>query len=424
MKDFRIVLSAEERSGLARTPEAVRVGVPCPKGLIEDPAQLVLMDAADRVVPFQARPLAHWSDRSVKWLLLDALVELRAGERIELSLRTGASTAQTMPAPQVVIAETEKRIQVGTGTASFVIDRQGTGLIAAASVGTTSLLAAKGSRISLSTADGAEYVAKIDRVVVEESGPIRATVVMSGGLAGERGSLPLQFQSRLTFTAGATSVRLDFRIRNPQAAQHVDGLWDLGDRGSVCFKDVSIKLFPNLPPRRLRWYAEPEQSWNESEPAAWSLYQDSSGGERWDSTNHVDSSGTSTVKFRGYQIRGGSGQTSGDRATPCLCAVSDSGWIAATAHPFWQNFPKALRWQAEALEIGLFPAESAGFELQGGEQKRHTVLIEFGLPEQVTNIPQLQQPLLVSLAPEWIEHSGAVPYFDCPERNSELGTKY
>lgn len=68
----------------------------------------------------------------------------------------------------------------------------------------------------------------------------------------------------------------------------------------------------------------------------------------------------------------------GCRASPSLRVVTNAGSVTATMKDFWQNFPKALRWEDGILSIGLFPREcSAPFELQGGgaEAPRRVVRI-------------------------------------------------
>ena len=52
--------------------------------------------------------------------------------------------------------------------------------------------------------------------------------------------------------------------------------------------------------------------------APFELYQDSSGGDNWRSTNHQNREGTVTLRFRGYRVREGTAERSGDRATPIV----------------------------------------------------------------------------------------------------------
>ncbi len=262
-----------------------------------------------------------------------------------------------------------------------------------------------------------EYVAVSKRCFIEEMGPVRSAVVIEGQLEEANRRLPLAFKARCVFFAGSALLRLEVQIRNPQAAGHPGGLWDLDDCGALLFEDLSLSLTPAGPARALRWYAEQPGDARTDSPADWLLYQDSSGGENWDSDNHVDGAERSTVTFRGYRVscRDSLGQmliAEGDRATPCLRVNTNAGAIEATTLAFWQNFPKALRWGEGTISVGLFPGECGSpFVLQGGEQKLHAVLLEFLGSEESGSISAQQRPLSAGVDPIAVERSKAIEAF-------------
>jgi hypothetical protein len=80
---------------------------------------------------------------------------------------------------------------------------------------------------------------------------------------------------------------------------------------------------------------------------------------------------------------------------------------------FWQQFPKALEAEGRQVRVRLFPGQFGDlFELQGGEQKTHTVWLDFRAAGQAA-MPALdwvRQPCRVHATPEWHEKSGAIPY--------------
>ena len=417
MPDFRVPILIEEQYGLPRAREPIRLGVPLPRGLLRDVSRAQIVDALDEPLPWQGRVLALWPDQSVKWLLVDALAAVGRHERSRIFLAS-ASERQERRTPEAPLLEVQERPEahvVTTGAADFVVGGGCGALLSAARIHGVEALGAQGVCLRLLGCSGREYEAAPERILVEEAGGVRSSIVLEGHFqaAGRRSALT--FKARLAFVAGHSTVRIEIEVRNPQAASHPGGLWDLEDRGTVLFEDMSLCVFPAGAVHQLQWYAEEQASTRTVEPAHWWLYQDSSGGENWDSDNHIDGKGRSTVTFRGYRVQCGSlGRpmliAEGDRATPCVVAVADSGSIAATALAFWQNFPKALRWGDGALTVGLFPRESrAPFALQGGEQKRHTVALEFLEPQARTSIPALQRPLAVCIDPSWVEHSRAVP---------------
>lgn len=419
LNSFEIPIVVEERAGLSRPGDAIRVGVPLPRGVVHDVAELAVIRAPGHAVPYQLRALARWPDRSVKWLLVDALAPVGPRERTTLFVRPKPAAADggDTPAATLAVAESPDGVRIDTGAAKFQIDKAQAGPVSSVIVGTAQLLSQRGSGIRLLSRDGREYTARVERLCNEESGPVRAAIVAEGGFHCAGRESPLRFKSRAVFVAGSASLRLEFQIRNPQAAWHPGGLWDLGDPGSCVFEDLSMYLYPAGPAQGLRWYAEHSEGLQQHGTTPWGLYQDSSGGNRWNSSNHVDASAALSVSFCGYRVEGVNGGRSallaeGARATPCVQVYEESAWLAASVEDFWQNFPKALRWKDGVLSIGLFPGESrAPYELQGGEQKRHVVLLDFGTRAQDRAIPRLQHPVAVWVDPSWIEHSKAVACF-------------
>ncbi len=88
---------------------------------------------------------------------------------------------------------------------------------------------------------------------------------------------------------------------------------------------------------------------------------------------------------------------------------------------FWQNFPGALRVQKDAIEFGLFPAESEShYELQGGERKRKKFVLAFGADaEAVDRHCQVLQSVEVWPEPDWLEESGALPWFATAKESAD-----
>ncbi|MEJ0038453.1 MAG: hypothetical protein WDO68_20630 [Gammaproteobacteria bacterium] len=411
MSDVKAIVVLTEPNGLARPQEYLRVGVPLARGEAFDVEALELADAAGNILPAQFRALASWPDRSIKWVLLDGVCALEANQRCELTVRAGGG-GRSAVAGAAQVDQGERGIRVDTGAACFHLRLDSATPFDGVRVGDNELVAQSGCDLTLLDEQGAPYAVRVDRKFVEESGPVRVAVVAEGAFV--TGPRTLKFETRAVFHAGSAAVRFEVKLLNPHVAHHRGGLWDLGDPGSYVFRDLSLKIRPAGQATRMSWYVTPDKPHTSRSPAEdWVLLQDSSGGEHWDSDNHVDRSGASTVSFRGFQARTGEKIVEqGNRATPCLGIGIEHGWLAASVEDFWQNFPKALRWQQGALQVSLFPAETkSAFELQGGEQKRHTVLLDFGLEGTDSVLPRLQQPAIVHVAASSVEESRAVQHF-------------
>jgi hypothetical protein len=418
---FDIPLRVIETASLARSTELVRTGVPLPRGALADPALLSLEDADGNPVPLQSRVLSRWPDDTVQWVLLDAQVAVPSMGTLSLRLKPGRAMDVAHP---LRLSREEAAITVDTGAAIFRLPLSGERLLESVVCGGTERLAPSGLAMAFLDGRCRAQRACIRHGRVEEQGPLRATIALEGVIAGTDRRRPLEFVARLAFAAGSGALELEFQLRNPRRARHRGGLWDLGDPGSQLIRELALLLTPAATPSHLRYRTGEGEAICESEDAtSWALYQDSSGGSRWDSPNHMGADGRLTVSFRGYQVRGARGVVikSGYRATPSIELASGSAAVACAVEGFWQNFPKALRVEKGQLQIALFPRETkAPVELQGGEQKRHRLWLVFGNPGEVLDVAGRRlRPLQARLDPHQVEASGAVHGFAAPTNSDD-----
>lgn len=405
-----ICIRIAERHGVARQGEPLRIGVPIARGWLQDAAQVQLQDEQGRAVPGQFKPLARWSDHTIKWLLVDALVSAAPNQQTCLYLSRERAAADALKA-LLRVQDFENRIEVDTGAARFHVRKGGPSPIGAVLIGGSAILDASGVRVRLLGSRDEPWQVEIEGARIEEQGVIRTSIVCEARAKG-RNRKGLRLKFRCIFVAGSPVARMECEVWNPRAARHAGGVWDLGDAGSVLFNDFSLELRPAGAVQGLAWQSNDWQ-WHVRDHAPWSLYQDSSGGERWNSPNHLGRKGRLTVDFRGFRVRDASGHTvdQGERATPGVIVDTQGGWVCASVENFWQNFPKALRWSRPVLSVGLFPSESSDcFELQGGEKKRHSVFLEFGVGAARPRLHELRAPLEASLDPGQVARSGAVNY--------------
>jgi hypothetical protein len=397
-----------DSAGAATSAQPITVGIPFARGVLTDPAPLLLHDADDRRRSVQAQPLARWADGSVKWLLVDFLAWLPAEGSTRYTLE---QTTDRPPATGLRVEESPAAVVVATGAAVFHLSRTDGQLLQTATISDKDILESGSCRTVLTDAAGQTGVPRIDQVHLEARGPVRATVRLEGSFTGR---VPCRFVARCCFFAGTGLVRLRLTVHNPKRARHRGGLWDLGDPGSMWFRDLSFELglAGRRDPRR-SWRTELGQAPTTDQRGNLEIYQDSSGGEQWQSRNHVNREGRVPCSFRGYRVRSAGGETFGLRASPVVSLHGSGGWIAAAVPEFWQQFPKALEVEGHILRVRLFPGQFADlFELQGGEQKTHTIWLDFGVgggPEG-TPLDWVHRPARAHAAPEWYAASGVIPY--------------
>ena len=402
-------------SSLATSAEQpVTVGIPFPRGAITGLERLSLADPSGHPVLVQATPLAHWADGSVKWLLLDFLCRPVPGGRgaWSLSLRGGELLGARQPEARLHVEETARGMIVGTGPATFALDREVLAPILRAEIDGIPILDPARTRIVLVDARGSDRGLRVDQIGIEANGPVRATVRLTGVCEGRRRGV-CRVVARLSFFAGTSLARIELALHNPGRAHHPGGLWDLGDPGSILFRDLCLRLgLVGEGLRHVQWtedFAGPRRTIGAS---PFQIYQDSSGGENWRSRNHVNRVGEVPLQFRGYRVKSGEGESAGLRASPVVSVQGPVGTITAAIPEFWQQFPKAIDTEGGALNLRLFPGQSGDlFELQGGERKTHTVWLHFSRGDQseVNPLEWVHRPARVHLRPEWYAEAGMFP---------------
>ncbi len=399
--------------------QPIAVGVPFPKGALLDTDGLTLFDADDRRVPVQVQALARWSDGSVRWLLVELLSNLQGEKTARFTLRQ-ETHAQGAPASSLRVAESPESFVVDTGVACFHLDRRILRPFTRVLLDGRDVLGGEGASCLLTDAKDKAGQPRIERSTVETQGPLRTTIRFDGAWNHRPA---VRFTARLSFSAGTGLVQFRLTVHNPKRARHPGGLWDLGDAGSMCFRDLSLALsLPESARSRIFYATEVGQALQLAGSADLEIYQDSSGGENWQSRNHVNRNGQVPCSFRGYRVRRGTEEISGLRASPLVSITGTNGCVTAAVPEFWQQFPKALEVRDGRLCIGLFPRQFGDvFELQGGEQKTHTVWLHFGSPSPSPGgvLDWVHSPASVRLEPEWYAQTGVVPHLAPAEAPGE-----
>jgi hypothetical protein len=406
-----VELLVDARPPCPRQHEPVSCGIPLPRGVVRNTNALYLSDAQGGPVPLQTRILDRWPDHSLRWVLLDWQATVAGTTLFRLDIQP-RHNSQNTEVPGILITRKTDHLALDTGRAQFELHTKGVFPFAAVQSGERELLDAARSRFVAEDKAGRIYTPRIQHVNLEEAGPLRASVRVTGDLlAGDHTTL-CDFSAFLHFFAGSSTVRFSITLRNSRRALHPGGLWDLGDPGSIYLRDAALTLvLDGLDRSVLSCAPEPDLPF-QPYSLPFELYQDSSGGANWRSSNHVNRHRAVPNALCGYRLRAGTSEHTGRRATPIVQLQRGSARLAVAVEHFWQNFPKAIEATDDSLTIRLFPRQYADVhELQAGEQKTHTFHVAFGT-DTVTAEPLAwcRQPLEPRATPEWYSACAAVPY--------------
>ena len=370
--------------GLPRTAEPVTRGVPFPAGALPRLDRLVCRDPAGAAVPLQVRGLEQWADGSWKWVLCDWKVSVADSATYHIAVGDAANPLTEFWKPSDEKIHHPLRYQLPE------------------------------YELRMTGADGLAFTHSRDPdTIVEEPGTLRLAVKRTGHFSHD-GHLVANVVARISYFADSPVIRVQLTLHNPKRAAHPGGLWDLGDAGSALFKSFSVHL--KLPGSGgVTGTVSPEVG---RPPAAFQLpfelYQDSSGGENWKSTNHISRTRQVPLRFRGYRMTVGDHNMAlaGHRATPTIVVNRGAETLGLGVPNFWQNFPKAVEVTDSELVLHLFPPQTLEpHELQGGEQKTHVFYVAVGEDTVTTEaLAWTRRPLAAVLDPEWVEESGAIAY--------------
>jgi len=385
----------------------VTFGVPLPRGGVTPAEEWRLRFADGSQAPVQTRVLDRWHDGSVRWLLVDGQLPSGSAET-NCFLESGKSEVAAQAAVSVV-SDTQS-VTISTGPSVFVIRVGGTFPFASVETEGRQVLDAQGTGLVITDSTGQARPAEIQTVEVEERGPFRTVVLVKGLAPAGKPGQELRLTARLHFFAGLSTIQAFITLTNPNAAVHPGGFWDLGSAGSVLIKDACLSLASASAPAAVA-RVSPERGAPAIDTALpFELYQDSSGGEYWQSTNHINRERRIPTSFRGYRQRAGTEEHRGARATPIVALGAPGSAIAVDVPHFWQNFPQAIEATDRVVRWRLFPGQFSDLhEIQGGEQKTHECFLSFGSAD-VDTLEWSRSRSVACVDPAWVCSSGAIPF--------------
>jgi len=359
----------------------VSFGVPWPRGTVQRTDGYALRSPDGQTFPLQSWPLAYWPDGSVKWTGFATVAGPTAAG--SLTLASGAA-APSPKSATVRVSHTNTTVEVDTGRFRCRIPNWGDDLVDSIEVDGREV--ARQGRLVCIVQDGPDqgpaevaprekFLGRVEKVTVEQSGPVRAVVKIEGRHWAERGGrLWLPFVVRLYFYAGSDAIRVVHTIiyDGDQERDFIRGLgitFGVPLREQVQNRDVRFSGEGNglwsepvepLIGRRERMARYPQLD-SSGQPK--DLFPDSEEGRRtpdrdqldprsrqllidwadWDDykLSQPNADGFTIVKRtnpRSTWIGAGAGK----RASGLAYVGDVSGGLSVSLRNFWQSYPSAL----------------------------------------------------------------------------------
>ena len=354
----------------------VSQGVPFARGVLADVGQVRI---ADR--PVQAEALNRWPDGSVKWLLLST--RAAAGETLTLAYGSAVTPAPA-DRPTVSVEETADEVRVDTGALSFAVPRAGAALLRDLTDGERTIASVVGVVNERFTTAGPR------EVTVEEAGPVRAAVRISGEHRDAAGAKLLDYVVRVFAYAGERHVRVEhsFVLRDDLVSIDIDSL--------------TLRLV--TPVGRALFEGEVGVATADG-PATLSAALASAGSATCDRPWRVEQAGV--VVAEGTEADG-------------RLAVSGPGEMVLAIHDFARNAPKTLTVDGDRVDLGLVGGPLEFFK---GMMKTHEFVLALGEGAAQAADAFAARPLLL-VSPEYCCGTRATGHWPLPEDGAFPGYEH
>jgi hypothetical protein len=392
------------------TPMGVSWGVPWPQGKVRKDQAFTLTTADGKSLPLQSWPLAWWPDGSIKWAGFATVAGPETTGSLKLSL---SNTAAPTSGPVAQVRQSDTTFEIDTGRLKVRIPRWGASLIDSMAIDGREV--ARDGRLVCILQDGPDgdaenapprekYSTKVERVTMEQSGPVRAVAKIEGkhrGVKSNREWLP--FVVRLYLYAGQESVRLVHTVvyDGDESRDFIRGL-------GVAF---SVPMREQIHNRHVRFSGEGSGLWSEpiqpmigrggrfvAHPQTGvDVYPDQIAGRRvpdkeaynargqglladwavWDDFKLIqpNADGFTALKRANPEsawIPAGAGR----RASGLVFAGDVSGGLAASLKNFWQSYPTSLEVKnaaggAAELIVWMWSPEAPGMDVRHYDTRAH-----------------------------------------------------
>jgi len=376
-------LHFEKISQFDRQAEPVTVSIPFARAKLTGPQCLVIRDG-DVVLPTQRRVLATWDDGSVKWLLVHFQPDLPGNDYRTMHFDIAEAASEVQPGLSVTVTETPSGIQVDTGPLTFLVPSDGFLPISNVTLSGQALWGESPFTGFTLRYDGQEVNTTLGPVELEvdEAGPLRAVISVSGKHRKADGSGYLGLRGRITAYAGKAYVEVEHQFIHTE------------EEVELSLEKLELKFVPKA-------VSTPHLALGQG------YYRTAI--QEIDATSPDDAlEMTLTTETMLYQ--------SNEHFIDCYYGDFWVDWrdenagLALSIYQAHQNFPKQLRVDASGITCSLYPDDVPPSPLLQGMAKTHRIQLHFhpgGTPLQEcsTRSLQFQLPDRPALPRAWFQEN-------------------
>lgn len=192
-------------------------GVPFGLGELKTLSNLELADDQGNIIPFQAKILSRWTDKTIKWVFLNFKSEVAAGKQRQYYLKYADSIQKQETDSGLYLKETPEEITVNTGKIQFSLNKKSFYLFDNVWLDKNSdgkfdeneIVSSK-NELAL-VHNGKEYYSHLDKnykITIEERGPLKACLKAQGWFVSAKGERFCQFIVRIYAFEGCSYLKV------------------------------------------------------------------------------------------------------------------------------------------------------------------------------------------------------------------------
>ena len=329
-----VIIHVPSPAGPAPLGAVVETSVPFPRGRLPLPAGLAVHAPDGKPVLAQMRSGSNWPDGSVRWLNLVFEADSGPGDYV---LREGQA-----PASPDLVSVDRGQIVADTGELVLTVPESGSDLMRLAARGPdrqSHAIISSGCDLAALRHDGTEFRASrgARRVVIEERGPLRASLRVEGRCASQGGEHLFDYVLRSTVHRGRPELL-------------VSATWiNATDNPAEQVRDIRLLFQYAFGPDRLVLGCESGVYDGPflKEQSVYVLQEDHN--SYW----------AKVVNSDGRIQNLSSGGCNGERCPGWLYIRNQNRCLGVFMPDFWQEYPNELAVQPGELSAGLWPERAA-----------------------------------------------------------------
>src|SRR5215470_11338484 len=329
-----IAVTVRERDGVDRRHWPLTVSVPFAPGELRPETAVQVVDEHATSTPVQARPLVRWPDGSVRWLLVDTQVDLRAHREHRLRVQPGKAPA---PAAAISVTQEADGVHVDTGALRFVIPKQRFGIVDALRLRNSERVLTGPLSAVLIAGDRTGQAQPPTHVAVLDSGPLRARLALQGTYGNG-----FDYDVRVEAYAGQPFVRIWHTFIDRHPTPYV----------SVPRIGVELPLLGEALPSRYRYGVI------SGRPVTARLPDDGARLYQSDNESYVAGENPAAGKLAGWVELSGEGPT-----------------IGVAARWMWQEYPQSFALRRDRVVYNLWAPEADPAKSGVGAAKTHEFVV-------------------------------------------------